>query len=164
MVVCMAVYFTGIVAARFLAVGSGKRELDARIELFTGLEKGGRLSAAYQIAGSVLYTDAWTKALPSYAVDQPVSLKLEPRVHTVFPHSRRYHRLSRTPPTIVRRHGRLPTVSMQFRPQCTGLRQARSSLVRPLFGTGGNQAIARRILPHLFGWQGCHPRWRIRQR
>src|SRR5215469_16238577 len=28
--------------------------------------------------------------------------RLEPRVHTLFPHPRRHYRLSRTPPTIVR--------------------------------------------------------------
>jgi hypothetical protein len=32
----------------------------------------------------------------------PRSARLEPRVHTAFPHPRRHYRLSRTPPTIVR--------------------------------------------------------------
>jgi len=32
----------------------------------------------------------------------PRSARLEPRVHTVFPHPRRHYRLSRAPPTIVR--------------------------------------------------------------
>src|SRR5215469_2085374 len=31
------------------------------------------------------------------------SVRLEPRVHTIFPHPRRHYRLSRTPPAIVRR-------------------------------------------------------------
>jgi len=36
----------------------------------------------------------------------PWSARLEPRVHTVFPHPRRHYRPSRTPPTIVRRRHR----------------------------------------------------------
>src|SRR2546429_4467595 len=33
----------------------------------------------------------------------PRSARSEPRVHTVFPHPRRHYRVSRPPPTIVRR-------------------------------------------------------------
>ena len=36
---------------------------------------------------------------------------LEPRVHTVFLHPRRHYRVSRTPPTIVRRRGHGALVS-----------------------------------------------------
>jgi hypothetical protein len=43
---------------------------------------------------------------PNGEVEGPrESVRSEPRVHTVFPHPRRHYRLSRPPPTIVRRTG-----------------------------------------------------------
>src|SRR5262245_36756944 len=46
--------------------------------------------------------------LPNGEVEGPrARARLEPRVHTVFPHPRRHYRLSRTPPTIVRRPPRV---------------------------------------------------------
>src|SRR5215475_1584747 len=41
--------------------------------------------------------------MPNGEVEEPArSARLEPRVHTVFRYPRRYYRLSRSPPTIVR--------------------------------------------------------------
>src|SRR4029077_11895220 len=52
------------------------------------------------------------------------SVRLEPRVHTLFPHPRRHYRLSRTPPTIVR-FPHQATANNAF-----GLRSATSRSVR----------------------------------
>src|SRR5580698_668152 len=59
----------------------------------------------------------------------PRSARLEPRVHTLFPHPRRHYRRSRTPPTIVRRRDHY--VSVRTRPSRSNSDQDAQTAEKP---------------------------------